>query len=75
MRCPVLIFRGEHAPKPSRLIAHALSDLLPNGRLAVVDRAGHMGPLTHAADVSRLIANHIAAFRGEITPIPSIAIA
>jgi pimeloyl-ACP methyl ester carboxylesterase len=75
LRCPALVLRGQHAPKPSRLIAHALSGLLPDGRLVVVDRAGHMGPLTHAAEVSRLIANHIAAFRSGTAPIPSIAIA
>jgi pimeloyl-ACP methyl ester carboxylesterase len=73
LRCPVLIVRGEHAPKPSRLIAQTLSELLPNSRLVVVDRAGHMGPLTHAAEVSRLIARHIGAFHSDSIPIPSIA--
>jgi DNA-binding IscR family transcriptional regulator len=29
----------------------------------VVDCAGHMGPLTHALEVSRLIVEHIAAVR------------
>jgi hypothetical protein len=33
--------------------------LLPAARLAVVVGAGHMGPLTHAAAVSQLIAAHI----------------
>jgi pimeloyl-ACP methyl ester carboxylesterase len=56
---PALILRGEHAPMPSRLIAEGLSDLLPKIRLTVVDGAGHMGPLTHAAEVSSLIMRHI----------------
>ena len=56
---PVLILRGEHAPMPSRLIAEGLLELLPKIRLTVVDGAGHMGPLTHAAEVISLIMRHI----------------
>ena len=58
---PVLILRGEHAPMPTRVIAEGLSGLLPNCRLMIVDGAGHMGPLTHTSEVSRLIVQHIAA--------------
>jgi pimeloyl-ACP methyl ester carboxylesterase len=58
---PVLILRGEHAPRPTRLVAEGLAELLPSNRLSVVDGAGHMGPFTHAAEVSRLIAGHIGA--------------
>jgi pimeloyl-ACP methyl ester carboxylesterase len=61
---PVLILRGEHAPAPTRLIAGHLALLLPSSRLAVVDGAGHMGPLTHASKVSELIAGHIGAVDG-----------
>jgi pimeloyl-ACP methyl ester carboxylesterase len=56
---PVLILRGEHAPAPTRLIAQGLSTLLPASRLVVVDGAGHMGPLTHAPEVSASIVRHI----------------
>jgi pimeloyl-ACP methyl ester carboxylesterase len=59
--CPTLILRGEHAPTPSRVIAESLSALLPRSQLIVVAGAGHMGPFTHAADVSRLIVQHIGA--------------
>jgi pimeloyl-ACP methyl ester carboxylesterase len=59
LRCPVLIMRGEHAPKPSRIIADRLADLLPDSRLVVIDGAGHMGPFTHAAKVAALIVRHI----------------
>jgi pimeloyl-ACP methyl ester carboxylesterase len=61
LSCEVLILRGEHAPKPTHLIAEILSQLLPNNRLVVVGGAGHMGPLTHATEVSRLIVKHISA--------------
>jgi pimeloyl-ACP methyl ester carboxylesterase len=57
--CPTLIIRGEHAPAPTRLIAEMLPALLPAARLEVAAGAGHMGPITHAAQVSALIVRHI----------------
>jgi pimeloyl-ACP methyl ester carboxylesterase len=58
---PVLILRGEYAPRPARLIAETLSARLSQARCLVVEGAGHMGPLTRATFVSRLIADHVAA--------------
>ena len=60
LKCPALIMRGEHALKPSRIIADRLAELLPDSRLLVIDGAGHMGPFTHPAKVAALIARHIA---------------
>ena len=57
----VVLLRGESAPIPTRIIAQALSELLPDNRLTVIDGAGHMGPLTHASEVSLLIVQHIVA--------------
>ena len=65
---PVLILRGEYAPRPARLIAETLSARLPQARSLVVDGAGHMGPLTRATVVSRLIADHVAAAEGYPAP-------
>jgi pimeloyl-ACP methyl ester carboxylesterase len=59
LKCPVLIMRGEHALKPSRMIADRLAELLPYSRLLVIDDAGHMGPFTHASTVAALIVRHI----------------
>jgi pimeloyl-ACP methyl ester carboxylesterase len=59
LNLPTLIIRGERAPPPTRLIADTLPSLLPDCRLAVVAAAGHMGPLTHGAEVNALIAAHI----------------
>jgi pimeloyl-ACP methyl ester carboxylesterase len=58
---PVLVLRGEHAPRPTRLIAETLTKLLPAARMAMIDGAGHMGPLTHADAVSACMAAHIGA--------------
>ena len=59
LKCPVLITRGEHALKPSRIIADRLAELLPDSRLLVIDGAGHMGPFTHASKIAGLIVRHI----------------
>jgi pimeloyl-ACP methyl ester carboxylesterase len=62
---PVVILRGEYAPLPTRVISERLIEILPRGRLKTIAGAGHMGPLTHASEVSRLIARHISADRNE----------
>jgi len=59
LNVPVLIMRGELAPRPTRVIAEGLQDLLPAVRLLVIAGAGHMGPLTHAHEVSTKIMRHI----------------
>jgi pimeloyl-ACP methyl ester carboxylesterase len=61
LRMPVLVMRGEHAPRPSRKIAEMLASVAPEARLAVIDGAGHMGPSTHGSVVGELIATHIGA--------------
>ena len=59
LNVPVLIMRGEHAPRPTRLVAEGLQDVLPASELQVIAGAGHMGPLTHAKEVSARIMRHI----------------
>jgi pimeloyl-ACP methyl ester carboxylesterase len=68
LKLPVLIIRGEHAPKPTRLVADRLLELLPDAHLIVVDGAGHMGAFTHASEVSRLIYEHIVGVTGDGLP-------
>ena len=51
--------RGEHAPLPTRVVSERLIEILPQSRLKIVAGAGHMGPLSHAADVSQIV-RHIA---------------
>ncbi|HEU0060972.1 MAG TPA: alpha/beta fold hydrolase [Hyphomicrobiaceae bacterium] len=65
---PVLILRGEYAPRPARLIAETLSARLPRSRSRIVEDAGHMGPLTRAAFVGQLMADHIAAVEAAADP-------
>ena len=58
---PALIMRGEHGPGPMRLIAEFLQALMPAARLVVMPGAGHMDPLTHAAEFNAATTRHIAA--------------
>jgi pimeloyl-ACP methyl ester carboxylesterase len=60
LTCPVLILRGEHSPRPSCVVAQCLAELLPNSKLAVVPGAGHMGPISHAAEICALAVRHIS---------------
>jgi pimeloyl-ACP methyl ester carboxylesterase len=69
LRFPTLIIRGEHAPRPTRLIADALTSLLPFARPAVVAGAGHMGPLTHSAEVNALIVRHVITTKRLTAPL------
>ena len=59
--CPVHIVRGQYARGPSRLIAEVLARALPQATLDVLPGAGHMGPVTHAADVNACISGYIRA--------------
>ena len=68
LKFPVLILRGEHAPAPTRVIAEGLAELLPARRLVDIAGAGHMGPLTHAPEVSALIVRHIVEAEADALP-------
>ena len=65
---PVLILRGEYAPRPARLIAETLSARLSRSHSRIVEGAGHMGPLTRAAFVGQLMADHIATVEAAAEP-------
>lgn len=57
--CPVLLLRGEYAPRPSRKIVDELVRLVPCGRAEIVSKAGHMGPITHGEEIAAQIARHV----------------
>lgn len=58
LRCPMLVLRGEHATRPTRLIAEALGELTSTSRIEIVPGAGHMGPVTHGGLVADILAAH-----------------
>ena len=59
MRVPVLLLEGEHTRAPTRRIVDVLAGLWPQARRHRVGGAGHLGPITHAGAVARLIAGHV----------------
>jgi pimeloyl-ACP methyl ester carboxylesterase len=67
VRCPVLVLRGADSPRPVRLVATLLAGALPRAELATLADAGHMLPVTHAAQCNELIAWHFG-WRGANRP-------
>jgi len=60
---PVLLLNGGASPLPERRVMARLAEALPGAQAVTFAKAGHMGPLTHAADVNDAIAHHLAFAR------------
>ncbi len=56
IEAPVMLIRGADSPAIMATICEAIAARLPDVGLAVVPDAGHMLPVTHAAQVAELIA-------------------
>lgn len=59
LRCPMLVLRGELAPKPSRMIVDELVRLVPCAQAEIVPGAGHMGPISHGEEIAARLAKHV----------------
>lgn len=57
---PTLILSGARSPEPARRVGALLAAAMPHGRQVLVEGAGHMGPITHAAVVEQRIEDHLA---------------
>jgi pimeloyl-ACP methyl ester carboxylesterase len=57
---PTLLLCGETSPIAARRVVALLAEAIPGARERTVAGAGHMGPLTHAAQVNGWIADHLA---------------
>lgn len=55
IEAPVMLIRGANSPPVMALICEAIAARLPDVGVAVVPEAGHMLPVTHAAQVAELI--------------------
>jgi len=64
---PILFLYGAQSPAPTRRIAEWLGGALPKAEVRALLPLGHMGPLTHAEQVYRLIDRFI---RRQPTGIP-----
>jgi pimeloyl-ACP methyl ester carboxylesterase len=56
---PTLVIRGGTSPLPVRRIAWHLGRTLPRVQMETIEGAGHMAPLTHAAEVNALVTAHL----------------
>lgn len=61
---PTLIVCGTLSPAPSRTITRLLAEAMPRVRHRTLRNAGHMSPLTHAAEVNRLVLEHLTLNSG-----------
>ena len=75
LACPVLLMRGELAPLPTALIAHALFSVMPSAAIETIPGAGHMGPFSHAERVSEMSAAHVLRAAGleRLPDMPAVA--
>jgi pimeloyl-ACP methyl ester carboxylesterase len=58
---PAFVARGDRTVFPARRICERLSRGLRGSRVAIIEGAGHMAPLTHRDQVNALIAGHLNA--------------
>lgn len=56
---PTLIVCGTRSPAPSRAITRLFAQTLPRAQHRTIRNAGHMSPITHAAEVNGLILAHL----------------
>ena len=56
---PTLLIHGGKTRRPAVAVIEVLAGLLPDARIAAVEGAGHMSPLTHRDAVNRLVLAHI----------------
>lgn len=61
LRMPVLLMNGSRTRAPTRRIVELLAPLLPQASRNEVAGAGHLGPLTHEAQVMQTMADHLMA--------------
>lgn len=56
---PALLLGGARTPAVERRVLERLAAALPRARLQLIEGAGHMGPITHAAQVNEAICAHV----------------
>jgi len=64
LRTPVLLLSGERTRRPAHRIVEMLASVLPHLAREVVRGAGHMGPISHVAEVNGRIAAFLDAQLG-----------
>lgn len=52
---PALLLSGSRTPLAERRVMERLAEALPHAERVVIEGAGHMGPITHAAEVNAAV--------------------
>ncbi|MEZ4404978.1 MAG: alpha/beta hydrolase [Polyangiales bacterium] len=55
VKVPALLLSGALTPRPERRVMEQLARAFPDGERAVIEGAGHMGPITHAGEVNAAV--------------------
>jgi pimeloyl-ACP methyl ester carboxylesterase len=66
---PTRLIVSQWAPTPAWVITDELLRLLPDTHLRVLPRAGHMSPLTHPAELSELVTEHVDTVEARPEPV------
>ena len=61
LEVPVLLLGGQRSTLAAHRVLETMAAHIPNARHEVIEGAGHMGPLTHAAEVNAKIAALVRA--------------
>jgi pimeloyl-ACP methyl ester carboxylesterase len=61
---PTLLIHGSKSPRSTQQICRGLATLLPNASLMQFEGAGHMLPLTHGVELTRVLAPHFHTAQG-----------
>lgn len=73
VRAPTLIVCGTQSPEPSRLLSRLINEAMPSARHATIPWAGHMSPMTHPNEVSKLIGEHLTRVEKAMGAQPHLA--
>jgi pimeloyl-ACP methyl ester carboxylesterase len=57
LQVPTLVVLGDRGPKAPQLVGEALARIMPRGSSMRIRGAGHMLPVTHAADLVGVLSN------------------
>lgn len=60
LQMPVLLMGGQSSPRVVAKISHVLAQTAKNIKRKTIANAGHMGPITHAHAVARIMSAHTA---------------
>ncbi len=72
---PVLLMRGERTRASAAAVADVLRHALPQLRYQVLPGAGHLGPITHEANVSLWMLEYLEPLLEQYQPARAASLA